>query len=148
MSSGTFIIKSALKRIGAASVVQPAAPETILEGRDILNSMLQMWLTQGIDIGVVPLDSPGEELGEPLDTRNAIIDNLAIMLAPDFDNGTVIVSRDLKGNARSGFAWVKQQYRPAIVPPRQVSSTTAKGQGNAGRFGTREFFQEKEPLSG
>ena len=148
MSSGTFIITSALKRIGAASIVQPAAPETITEGRDILKSMLQLWQSWGIELGVAPLDAPGDELGEPLDSRNAIIDNLALMLAPDFDNGRGNVSAQLKANARNGLAQVKQIYRTLVVPPRQVSSTTPRGQGNAGGISERIFFKDGEPLSG
>ena len=148
MSSGTFIIESALKRIGAASIVQPAAPETITEGKDILDSMLQLWETWGIDIGIVPLDAPGDELGEPLDARNAIIDNLALMLAPDFDNGKGNVSAQLKANARNGLAQVKQMYRELTVPPRQISSTTPRGQGNVNGLRTRIFFEEGEELSG
>ena len=148
MSSGTFIIESALKRIGAASIAQPAAPETITEGRDILNSMLQLWETWGIDLGVVPINEHGEEIGEPLDARNAIIDNLALMLAPDFDNGRGNVSAQLKANARNGLAQVKQIYRPLTVPARKISSTTPRGQGNVNGIRTRIFFKEEEELSG
>jgi len=148
MSSGAFIIESALKRIGAASIVQPAAPETITEGRDVLVSMLQLWLSWGIVLGVAPLDAPGDELGEPLDTRNAIIDNLALLLAPDFDNGRGNVSAQLKANARNGLAQVKQIYRPLTVPARKISSTTPRGQGNVNGIRTRIFFKEEEELSG
>ena len=148
MSSGTFIIRSALKRIGAASLIQPPAPETITEGRNVLNSMLQLWLSWGIDIGTVPLDAAGDELSEPLCTRNAIIDNLAIMLAPDFDNGDNIVSVDLKNNARSGFQLVKQLYRRVEIPSKRMSSTTPRGQGNISGLNSRIFFREGEKLSG
>jgi len=148
MSSGTFIIESALKRIGAASIVQPAAPETIIEGLNILKSMIQLWLSWGIQLRINPLDKPGDELGEPLDTTNAIIDNLALMVAPDFDNGRGNVSAQLKANARMGLAQVKQLYRPLTVPARQPSSTTARGQGNVNGITTRTFFRQGEPLSG
>jgi len=148
MSAGTFVIESALKRIGAHSLIQPADAETITEGRDILNSMVQLWLSWGIDIGIVPLDAPGDELGEPLDVRNAIIDNLALMLSPDFDNGGNIVSPQLKSNARNGFQIVKQLYRKSIVPRKQVSGTTPRGQGNIIGVNSRTFFTEGEELSG
>ncbi len=148
MSSGTFIITSALKRIGAASIVQPADPETIVEGRDVLKSMIQLWLSWGIILGTAPLDAPGDEFGEPLDARNAIIDNLALMLAPDFDNGRGNVSEQLKANARNGLAQVKQLYRRLVVPPRQISSTTPRGQGNVNGLRNRIFFNQEEPLSG
>ena len=134
MSSGTFIIKAALKRIGANSLAQPAAPETIIEGRDVLNSMLMLWLSEGIDIGIVPLDAPGDELGEPLDARNAIIDNLALRLSPDFDNGESIVSQQLMTNAKREFTLIRNLYQKVVIPLKIVSSTLPLGQGNRTGF--------------
>ncbi len=139
MSSGTFIIKSALKRIGANSLAQPAAPETITEGRDVLNSMLMLWLSEGIDIGIVPLDAPGDELGEPLDARNAIIDNLALRMSPDFDNGENIVSPQLVSNAKREFTLIRNLYQKVEIPLKIVSSTLPLGQGNRTGFLRRIF---------
>lgn len=140
MSSGTFIIQSALKRIGANSLAQPATAEAITEGRDILNSMLQLWQSEDIDLGIVLLDAPGDELGEPLDSRNAIIDNLALRLSPDFDNGQDIVSRQLASNAKREFNLIKKLYQIVDVPLKVVSSTLPVGQGNkTGLTRTRIF---------
>jgi len=148
MSSGTFVIEAGLKRIGAQSVVQPANPESKIEGMNILNSMLQLWLSWGIDLGIVPLQAPGDELGEPLDTRNAIIDNLALFLSADFDNGNNIVSEQLRSNARLGLSQVKQLYRKNIIPRKQMSSTTPRGQGNIVGVNSRTFFRQGEEISG
>ena len=98
MSDGTVIIKAALKEIGAHSIAAPADPESVEVGMNTLNSMLQIWLSQGIDLGIVPLETPGDELSEPLETTQAIIDNLAIGLAPNFDNGDNVVAIVLKAN--------------------------------------------------
>ena len=62
MSTGTEIIERALQRIGAHSKVQPAAPETIIEGMNTLNSMIQLWISWGVDIQTVIIDDPGQEL--------------------------------------------------------------------------------------
>ncbi len=149
MSSGTFIIKTALKLIGADSLAAEAPPQAIEEGKDRLNAMLQDWVSWEIKLPITPLDAPGDELNEPSDARNAIIDNLALELAPFFDNGNrKKVSDDLKNNARRGFARMKQLYRTLVVPPRQISSTTPRGQGNVNGIRTRIFFGEGEPLSG
>lgn len=130
MSSGTEIIQAALMRIGAHSLVAPAPPESIIVGRDTLNSMLMLWLSQDIDLGIAPLDAPGDKLDEPLDTRQGIIDNLAIMLAPNFDNGKTVVSQTLVFNARIGFITIKSLYENLTIPDKVLSSTLPRGAGN------------------
>ena len=95
-----------------------------------LNSMYQLWLSQNIDLGAVPLSSPGQEFGEPLDARQVIIDNLSILLAPNFDNGDVVVSKTLKDNARVGYNRIKGLYQKLSIPDKVVSSTLPQGAGN------------------
>ena len=87
MSSGTELIKEALQEIGADSIVASANPEVIESGRVKLRSLIQYWTTQGIDLGLTPIDAAGDEVSEPLDARQAIVDNLALMLEPSLDNG-------------------------------------------------------------
>jgi hypothetical protein len=130
MSDGTTIIQSALKLIGKHSIVQPADPESVEIGKFTLNSMLQLWLSQNVDMGIVPLNAEGDELGEPLDARQGIINNLAILMAPNFDNGDVVVSQTLMANARLSKAEIKRLYRSITIPNKVVSSTLPKGAGN------------------
>lgn len=147
MSTGTEIIERALQRIGAHSKVQPAAPETIIEGMNTLNSMIQLWISWGVDIQTVIIDDPGQELSEPIDAKNAIIDNLAIQSAPNFDNGQVIVSATLAANARRGITQIRTLYRKYKVPKRRPSSTLPKGAGNSkGSFQRSVFFEEVREL--
>ena len=149
MSSGTFIVQSALQEIGAHSLASPAPPEVIENTANRLNKMLQRWFSWGIKIAFTPLEAPGDELSEPADTTEAIIFNLALDISGGFSNGTAaIVSPDLRRNARVTFSQVKQLYRKLIVPPRQISSTTPRGQGNVNGVRNRIFFEEEEPLSG
>ncbi len=149
MTTGTEIVKKALKKIGANSIAAPAAPETIIEGRDALNSMLQNWLSQDIDLGIVPLDPPGDELGEPNDATNAIISNLAIYLAPDFDNGNQIVSPTLKQNATRDYNTVKNLYQCVSIPDKVVTSTLPKGQGNRYWYWNgNTYFRKGETVDG
>jgi len=139
MSSGTEIVQAALKEIGAHSIVAPADPESILVGKNTLNSMLQIWLSQCIDLGIVPLDASGEELGEPADSTQVIIDNLAIALAPNFDNGDNVVSAELRNNARRGFVRLRGLYQILTIPDKVVSSTLPRGAGNDRGFRTKVF---------
>ena len=147
MSSGTFIIESAYKRIGVHSVAKAAAPEDIEDGKDTLNAMLQAWQSKDIFLETVPLDKSGDELGEPMDARNAIIDNLAIMCAPNFDNGKVVVSQQLKDNARAGMALVNSLYRVTEIPKKKVSKLTVRGSGHGRHHGTRIFMGDNNELS-
>ena len=149
MTTGTDLVKSALRKIGAHSIAAPAAPETIPEGRVILNAMLQSWLSRNIDLGIVPIDAPGEEVGEPADATNAIVYNLAILLAPDFDNGKEVVSGTLAMIARREFQIVSTLFNTTTIEPKVVSSTLPKGQGNKQSFGNFPiFFQEGETIDG
>ena len=139
MSSGTVIVQNALRNIGAFSSIAPDDGEAIVLGRDILNSMLQMWLDQGIDLGIVVLDAAGDELGELLSMTQPIIDNLSLLLAPMFEDGKVIVTPTLRTNAITGFATLKDLYQILTIPDVVVSSTLPRGSGNS-RFFTRRNF--------
>ena len=131
MTTGTDIIKNALKEIGAHSVVSPAAPESIEDGRKKLNSMLEMWLTRSIVIAFSPLEAAGDDLNEPADCYNGIVENLAIECASLFSNGKVIVTPDLRANAKRNFNNIKSLYGCVTVPNKVLSSTTPTGAGNS-----------------
>ena len=148
MSTGTAIIEEALEGIGAHSIVSPASPNSITKGMNKLNSMLEMWLSLNIVIGFTPLDKPGDELNEPSDTRNGIIDNLSIELAPLFDNGKVVVSAALKQNATRGLTNIKNIYQKIAVPDKGVSSTLPFGAGNRRGINRRVFFPKGGTVNG
>ncbi len=147
MSIGTVIIQRALQKIGAHSVASPASAESIEFGMEELNSMCDGWLSQGIEWGFTPLKTPGDNINEPNDVvRNAVINNLAIRLSPDFDNGTNVTSPRLESNAALGLATMDRLYRKIEIPKKVVSSMLPRGQGN-NRFGrTRTFFTPGETI--
>lgn len=148
MTTGTDIVEKALKLIGANSIAAPAAPETVVEGADALNSMLQTWTSQGIDLGIVPLEAPGDELGEPNDATNAIIENLALILAPNFDNGKMVVSVTLEKNAKRDYNIVKNLYQIVTIPNKVVSSTLPKGAGNKYPLFSDTYFRKGGIVNG
>lgn len=148
MSTGTSIIQRALQTIGAHSIVSPADPDSIVLGFERLNSMLEMWLSIGIVIGFTPLEVPGDELNEPVDTRNGIITNLAVQLAPYFDNGKGIVSPELSRDARLGYFNIKNLYQGVDIPSKVVSSTLPVGSGNALGTKRRAYFARDATLDG
>lgn len=147
MSTGTDVIHRALQKIGAHSRVAPASDDSVVLGMEILNSMLESWLRQGIEIVYTPLSVPGDELNESVDTRNGIICNLALSAAPDFDNGKQVVSPELKIQARVGLAYIRDTYQNMDVPDKVVSSTLPVGAGNTIR-NSRTFFPKGGVLDG
>ncbi len=138
MSSGTSIITAAAQRIQAHSVAMPITAEGISDGRDRLNSMLQMWESRNIFLGVVPLNAPGDELSEPMDAKNAIIDNLAIEMAADF--GGAVVSNELRQSANRGMEFIEKQYQSVDIPNRAVSELMPMGAGNKSQRWDRVFI--------
>lgn len=147
MSTGTTLVKNALEQISAHSLIRPAHPESIEGGFNTLNSMLQLWLDQNIDLGIVPTTSPGEEVGEPVSTRQVIIDNLAVLLAPNREGGKEVVGATLRRNADNGFNMIRNLYQVFTIPKKVLSSTTPRGAGNTNRDGHgRLFFSEGTTL--
>jgi len=137
MSSGTSIILNALEQVGAHSIASPANPESIIIGETTLVSMLESWLSEDIDLGIVPLEAPGDELGEPVDTTNAITSKLALLLVPYFPGLTV--SSELIVNARKEFDTVKRLYQNLTIPDKVVSRPLPRGQGNMEERRSRVF---------
>lgn len=140
MSTGTKIIERALEAIGAHSAVSPASSGSIILGMEQLNSMLEMWLSNDIAIGFTPLEDPAKELNEAADTRNGIISNLAVQLAPFFDNGKVVVSPALQRNAAVSYNRIASLYQNLSIPAKVVSSTLPLGQGNSRYYRSRTYF--------
>ena len=130
MTVGTKIIQASLQQIGRHSVVKPAIPESITTGMNTLNSMLQLWLSNDIDLGITPLKVPGSQLNEPLDAKQVIIDNLAVLLWPNFDNGNRPLSQTLNRNAKVGLIAIETLYLNHTIPDKVISSTTPLGAGN------------------
>ena len=148
MTIGTKVLRGALRKIGAHSAVSPAEPDTLVEAMDTLNTMVQMWRSQGLIMDILPLKTPGGQLGEPADSRNAIEDNLALALAPNFDNGKTVVSATLERNARVGYQWLKSLYQVITIPDKITSSTLPRGAGNSRGTARRVFFGEGGTLDG
>ncbi len=101
--------------------------------------MAELWLSKGIKIGTTPLQTPGSELNEIADMRNAIVDNLAVMLAPNF-TGRVVIPPQLTLNAINGFNDAKSLYMEIDTPEKVISSTTPLGAGNRRAVNNLNFF--------
>lgn len=143
MSTANFLILQALTRIGKHSPLKSAKSDDLLAGLSSLQSFLEMLGTMNIRLPINPVRGSGDEVGETLDTRNALINNLAIEISVNYDNGQAIVSDTLRANAASGMAFLKKWYTVDPPPLRRISSTAPLGAGNE-RFrysvSSRKFF--------
>lgn len=146
MTTGTVIIKRALQKIGASSAVSEPSPESVQTAFEILNSMISLWTSQGIQTGATLLEVAGDELNEKQDCQNAIIWNLAVMCGPDFDNGKVVVSPNLRTLAATEYGRIKGIYQSLDIPKKVVSSTLPKGQGNRQYLYHDAFFNEGDSI--
>ena len=146
MTTGTKIVQRALGKLGVYSPLQPAQPESLEAAKDTLNSMLSEWYDDGIDLGTVPLNAIGDELSEPSGARNAIQNNLALQLAPDFP--ATQVSSELVRQANLGYNKINRLWGAIEIPKAKVRDTLPVGQGNK-TYGHRRldaFFPEDSDL--
>ena len=148
MTIGTNIFKRSFRKIQVDTLNSPASPEDFDDAVLVLNAMVATWLSKGIRLGIVPLEAAGDELGEPNDTTNAIISNLAIKLAADYEDGQAIVTQTLKNEATSEFEDLANSgYREIFIPQIIPSSTLVTGEGNKNRFvRRRNYFGVGRPL--
>ena len=144
MSSADFLITQAYKKNGVLSVAVPRNPEAIVDGLVELNGMLQMWESQGIEIGTVTVENVQDEVGEPPDCTIPIIDNLAMGTAAMFQ---APIPQTLSDSAREGYEWVKSLYQVTDIPEKQVSSTMPVGSGNERGINRRVFAGRNRRIS-
>lgn len=140
MSTGTVIVQDSYRLIGAHSLAATASAESLAVGLRNLNAMLHLWLTRNIKIGNSPLEAIGDELNETADSFYAITSNLAIILAPNFDNGKIIVSPTLMALASTSLQYIKDAYLDITIPDKVVSATLPRGQGSRLFFSNSIFF--------
>ena len=142
------LIRLSLGKIQADTTNSPATPADLTKGVMPLNSMIALWVTKEINLGILPVNGIGDDLREPLFSFNAIVSNLALHLADDYEDGQAIVTQTLINNARRDFEDLANVgYREIIVPQIIPSSTLVTGQGNTNNFmRRRNFFGPGRPL--
>jgi len=150
MTIGTKIIKRALRKIQVDTLNSPASPGDIEGAVPVLNEMLALWTSKNIELGILPLESAGNELGEPPDAALAIVANLALYLADDYEDGQAIVTTTLKDNARRTFEDLASLgYRTLNIPGKVPSPTLLTGEGNKAWWNSfQTFFGPNTTLGG
>jgi hypothetical protein len=74
--------------------------DDIASARDALNTMMQRWEADGTAVGWTPVQNPTDVLTVPFESVEAIVTNLAVRLAPEYDREP---STTLLGLARDGL---------------------------------------------
>lgn len=143
MSSALKIITPALRKIGVQSPLKPASPESIDEALQELVSMMEKWVTIGYETGINQIESTSDELNEPADLKNIIIDNLACEIAPLY---SFSVSAQLLSKAADGMTFLEKYYRKVVVLNKNISSTAPRGAGNTRGLKPRIFFKNDAVL--
>jgi hypothetical protein len=141
MTTKRSIIDQAFAAIGLAGYVFDLQPQQIEMAGMTLDSMCATWANQGIRLGYVPGDIPGES-GLPDSAIEAVVANLALRIAPGFGK---TVSPDTKIQARIAYsALVAQSAAP--IPMRINPSYAPAGAGNwNGNVGIGGPFLVAEP---
>ena len=128
MSTGTKIVQNALKQLGVYSPLMPTNPESLVDVKDKLNSMIARWYDDNIRFGAVPLNAIGDELSEPAGLTNTIEFNLALECVSLFPNAQI--SAELRSSAKSNYLDMRAKYQDIDIPKKVGRSTLPKGQGN------------------
>lgn len=142
MSTGTKVVRNALRHIGVDSPLQDAPPESYDSGKDALNSLVaSLYDEWAIDMGAVPLETIGQELCEPLGATMHLEYMLALAMLPQYPEARPIAN--LTQLANDGFSSLLKVYGDSSIPKPQVRSTLPKGQGNTRyRYRYQETFFE------
>jgi len=142
MSTGITIIKAALGEIGQDSEQTEAQAVDLVNAVNTLNSMLAIWETNDIDMKLTMIAVAADELSEPIDAFNGIVQLLALERAPRYSSGGVsVVSPQLQNNANRNYEFIRGKYgiKNLERPKRKVSGTLPRGAGQTRGFKPQIF---------
>ena len=138
--TASTVIRDALQELLVQASEQPIQPNEATDAMRYLNRMMFSWEAKGVALGYTVVTSLGDEITVPDGALEAVVFNLAIKLAPQYD---VAVSLDLRQNAREAF---KSALKLSITRPlSQYPSTLPVGSGNEGdTFDNHHFYEVDE----
>jgi len=140
MATATHIISRALTRLGIRASETAIEADELQDGLDMLNDMLSNWEESGYNLGFSPVSGITDEVRIPRGANAAVIDSLAIMLAPEYSRP---VSPALAGAAKLSLANMLRSI--VFIGDVDYPSTLPKGAGNeCADWIDDTFFPEKE----
>jgi hypothetical protein len=143
VTQATTIVQRALFLIGAHSKINPAPPETITEGVEILNEMLAEWLEEKVNLGAVEATSHTTDIEEPAGTMSTIRYCLAVEIG---DALSIEVPPTVETKAIIKYESLKRRYEAEdepYIPDAELSRLLPLGQGSTRGSKARTFFRGK-----
>ncbi len=141
MATANHFIIRALTRLGIRASETSLQADEIQDGLYVLNDMLSA-MEPGLRLGFSPVEGITDEVRIPREANGAMIDQLAIKLAPEFGRS---VSIDLLRSAKD--SWRNMLISMIFIGDVDYPSTLPKGSGNNcdyDNFINDTFFPEKD----
>lgn len=139
MATAAFVVQSAAEEIGASSLVNPLAPESSNAAFKRLTQMINRWTSKDINLGdsfVLPT-LLADEMGNDTDTDQALIDNLALVIAPILRK---VPTSTLRTNAYDAY---QDLLISSVARPEQpYPSTLSAGAGRRQWPHSRRYYEE------
>lgn len=142
MATASHIITRALTRLGIRASETSLQADEIQDGLDLLNDLLSNWEAL-YSLGFSPVQGVADEVRVPRNANMAIIDSLAIAMAPEYSRP---VSPALIGSAQMSL---KNMLAARLdLTNVDMPSTLPLGSGNQCDDGDdRRFFSEQDEVN-
>lgn len=143
MATVTYYVTRALTRLGIRASETSLQPDEIQDGLDLLNDMLSNWEEAGYNLGFSPVQGITDEVRVPRGANAAIIDSLAMMMAPEYSRP---VSAELA--AAAAFSFKNMLNSTVFIGDVDMPDTLPLGSGNQCDDGDdRRFFTQKDKVN-
>ena len=140
MATASHFISRALTRLGVRASETSLQADEIQDGISLLNDMMSEWEETGPQLGFSPVAGVSDEVRIPRGANAAVIDNLAIRMAPEYSR---VVSPAL---AKSADDSLKNLLNANVfIGDVDMPSTLPIGSGNQicdNDLDDRRFFPE------
>ena len=142
MATATEIITRSLTRLGIRAAETSLEPAELQDGLSLLNDMLSNWEEAGYNLGFSPVANITDEVRIPRGANQAVIDSLAIMMAPEYSRP---ISAALAVSAK--FSFDNMLTANVFIGDVDLPSTLPRGSGNQCDYDNwynETFFPEKD----
>ncbi len=140
MAAASYFIIRSLTRLGVRPSETSLQADEMQDGLDLMNDMLSEWEETGPQLGFSPVAGVSDEVRIPRGANAAVIDNLAIKMAPEYSR---IVSPALAESANESLK--NMLNANVFIGDVDMPSTLPLGSGNQtcdNDLDDRRFFPE------